>query len=194
MTKICSFAVWQSQKVFPVLTDNHHFPECVRFSSARRYFASSEAGGVDLDQFLEWFFGSDYSFKTNIMLRSSGNDYHLIDNSVVLKCFPEQQWKTGFTTAFILKACSLAAERAACWCCRRVVLSYGGHWQRKTQHACERAQIEAALVAAQIRLHFLVRGWGSWPGIVHGRPSAEYLLFKTGLVYFPPPSLLLSRP
>lgn len=92
LTKICSFTGWQSQTVFPALTDNHHFPEFVRFSSARRYFASSEAGGVDLDQFLEWFFGSDYSLKTNIMLRGSGNDFHLIDNSIVLKCFPEQHW------------------------------------------------------------------------------------------------------
>lgn len=93
LTKICSFTGWQSQTVFPALTDNHHFPEFVSFSSARRYFGSSEAGGVDLHQFLEWFFGSDYSLKTNIMLRSSGSDFHLIDNSIVLKCFPEQHWK-----------------------------------------------------------------------------------------------------
>lgn len=106
----------------------------------------------------------------------------------------------GFTAAFILKACSLAVERAACWCYCRVALIFlavlelveaaGGRRQGKTQHAC-RACADWSGAGGSTNAS---PPPCAWPGIVHGLLSAERLLFKTDLVYFPRPSLLLSHP
>lgn len=52
-----------------------------------------ETISTDSTTFFFFFFcRSDCSLKTNIMLRSSGTDFRLVDSSVVPKCLPGQHW------------------------------------------------------------------------------------------------------
>lgn len=199
MTKICSLTGWQSQTVFPAFTDNHHFPEFVSFSSAQRYFASSEAGGVDLDRFLEWFFESDCSLKTNIMLRSSGTVFCLIYNSIVLECFPEQHWNRIYGCFYfesLLISCRKGCVLMLLPRCPYFPGSFracGGGWRSPTRKNTARV---SSVCGSKRRCwqHKCRPSPRAWPRIVHGRPSAEHLLFKTGLADCPRSSLLLSRP
>lgn len=125
---------------------------------------SFEASGIDLDQFLKWFLGSESSNKTSTLLRSIGTHcwFGLYRATQQRQCKfpPELRWNR-IDGGFYLEIRLI--------CCRK-------GWVKVKQHTCHRAWTEAVLVAAKSASSCM-------PG-----SSVELALF-----YFPQPSPLLEN-
>lgn len=150
------------------LTDNHHFPELVCPLHKDILHHTKQVESIS-PEFLVFFSGLiDCSLKTNIMLRSSGTDFRLINNSVVPKCLSEQHWNRIYG-CFYFESLLISCTKG------RVLMllprspnfsgsfrACGGGWRSATRkkHSThvKCAGIEATLVAARTRVLLISHG------------------------------------